>query len=107
MYGNYIISCFLEEEIQLQEHLLAEKFCGLKPEEPFLEGFARLVGSRWEFLARVLSLTESQIEQVKSDGSFHNGHRAAYSVLQKWASRKDATYSELRKKLENSSLFLH
>ena len=107
-YYRYLIF-ILEEEIQLQERLLSGKYCDLTPEESFLEAFARLVGStsRWEFLARVLSLMESQMEQVKHGGPFHSGHEAAYSVLQKWASRKDATYSQLREKLENSSLFLH
>ena len=89
--------------MQLQEKLLEPQNHGLKPDVEFLCAFAGVVGSKWLSLATTLSLSESEIKEVKGEGLFQQDH--ALQMLEKWASREDATYGQLCRKLKTISLF--
>ena len=89
--------------IQLQEKLLEPQNHGLKPDVEFLSAFAGLVGSKWPSLATTLSLSESEIKEVKREESSQQDH--ALQILKKWSSREDATYGQLCQRLKTISLF--
>ena len=71
----------------------------LKPDKRFLELLAGEVGSKWPSLASALSLTSSEVEEVKKK------HSHALQMLQKWVEREDATYGQLCHKLKSIPLF--
>ena len=89
--------------MELQEKLLEPQNHGLKPDEEFLGAFAGVVGSKWPSLATTLSLSESEIKEVKGEGLSHQDH--ALQMLSKWTSREDATYGQLCQRLKTISLF--
>ena len=77
-----------------------------KPDVEFLGIFASVVGSKWPSLATTLSLSESEIKEVKGEGSSQQDH--TLQMLKKWAScnaREDATYGQLCQRLKTISLF--
>ena len=88
--------------VQLQETLLSAEQQDLKPDKQFLELLADEVGSKWPSLASALSLTSSEVEEVKKKHS-HLDH--ALQMLQKWVEREDATYGQLCHKLKSIPLF--
>ena len=88
--------------VQLQETLLSPEQRDLKPDKRFLELLADEVGSKWPSLASALSLTGSEVEEVKKKHS-HLGR--ALQMLQKWVEREDATYGQLCYKLKSIPLF--
>ena len=63
--------------------------------------FAGEVKSKWPLLAASLSLSESEIEEVKALPQ----QDQALQMLMKWASREDATYGQLYQQLISISLF--
>lgn len=75
----------------------------LKPDEDFLSLFAGVVGSKWPYLASPLSLSESEIEEVKKS-SLSQQDRALV-MLTKWISRENASYGQLYEILKTISLF--
>ena len=89
--------------IQLQKSLLSPEQRDLKPDKQFLELLAGELGSNWPSLASALSLTSSEVEEVKKKHS-HLDH-AALQMLQKWVEREDATYGQLCHKLKSIPLF--
>ena len=78
----------------------------LKLDAHFLEHLAGLEGIHWESLASVLSLTSTEIEEVKrrSEGS-QSQRDPALLILKMWATRDDATYGQLCQKLKTIALF--
>ena len=87
--------------IKLQEKLLERQNRDLKPDVEFLGAFAGVVGSKWPSLATTLSLSESEIKEVKREGPTQQDH--ALQMLKKWASREDATYGQLCHSLKITS----
>ena len=84
----------IDDHVKLQEKLLDKAHHSNKPDEEFLQSFAALVGSEWTSLAASLSLSKSKMEEVRTQ----KGHAAAV-MMKMWASREDATYGQLRRKL--------
>ena len=91
--------------IQLQEKLLEPENRDFKPDVKFLCAFAGVVGSKWPSLATTLSLSESEIKEVKGEGASQQDH--ALQMLKKWASREDATYGQLRQRLKTISILYY
>ena len=90
---------FSGQHIQLQKTLLSPEQRDLNPDQQFLELFAAEVGSKWPSLASALSLTSSEVEEVKKwKQCSHQEH--ALQVLKKWVEREDATYGRLCHKLK-------
>ena len=89
--------------MELQEKLLEPQNHGLKPDVEFLGAFAGVVGSKWPSLATTLSLSESEIKEVKGEGLSQQDN--ALQMLKKWASREDASYGQLCQRLKTISLF--
>ena len=87
--------------IQLQEKLLQPENRDLKPDVKFLGAFAGVVGSKWPSLATTLSLSESEIREVKGEGPSQQDH--ALQVLNKWASGEDSTFGQLCQRLRTFS----
>ena len=75
----------------------------MQPDEDFLGLFAGVVGSNWLSLAASLSLSESEIEEVRGEG--HSQQDCALKMLKKWVSKPDATYGQLYQTLRARSLF--
>ena len=99
---------FSGQHIQLQKTLLSPEQRDLKPDQQFLELFSadHEVGSKWPSLASSLSLTSSEVEEVKKRKQCsHQEH--ALQVLKKWVEREDATYGQLCLKLKAIPLFQH
>ena len=95
-------------EVQLQKTLLSAEKQSLKPEEEFLKLFAGVVKSKWPSLASILSLTSAEIEEVNEEGEREevlSEEDRALLMLRKWASREEATYSQLCQRLKTISLF--
>ena len=67
----------------------------------FLGAFSGVVGFKWPFLGATLSLSESEIEEVKREGLSQQDH--TLQMLKKWASREDATYGQLCQRLKTTS----
>ena len=97
---------FLGQHIQLQKTLLSPEQRDLKPDQQGLELFAAEVGSKWPSLASALSLTSSEVEEVKKWKQCSH-QEDALQVLKKWVEREDATYGQLCHKLKAIPLFQH
>ena len=76
-----------------------------EPEEGFLQSFAAVVGSKWPYLAALLSLSGSEIQEVRKEGEGLSQTDHAFLMLSKWAAREGATYSQLYEKLKPISIF--
>ena len=102
MYTNHMYHFSSGVHVQLQKILLSQEQRDLKPDQQFLE--AGEVGSKWPSLASALSLTSSQVEEVKKKHS-HFDH--ALQMLLKWVEREGATYGQLKlcHKLKSIPLF--
>ena len=99
---------FTGQHIQLQKTLLSPEQRDFKPDQQFLELFAAEVGSKWPSLASALSLTSSEVEEVKKwKQCSHHDQEHALQVLKKWVEREDATYGQLCHKLKAIPLFQH
>jgi len=77
----------------------------LKPGREFLESFAGVVGSNWPSLATSLSLSGSEIEEVKKRGEGQAPQDHALHMLKIWVSKGDATYGQLCQTLKTIPLF--
>ena len=69
----------------------------------FLELFAGEVEGKWPLLTASLSLTESEIEQVKREGLPQKNQ--ALQMLKKWVSKEVATYGQLYQQLVTILMF--
>ena len=87
--------------IELQRKLLDKDNVQSKPDAEFLKSFSGVVGSLWPLLAASLSLSESEIEEVKTLPQ----QDQPLQMLRKWVSREDATYGHLYQTLKTISLF--
>ena len=95
-----LISLSTGDHIRLQKKLLNPKLQTITPDVEFLELFAGVVGSKWSFLACLLSLTSEEIEEVKTEEEDQ-----ALLMLKKWSSKEGATYGQLCNRLKTISLF--
>lgn len=102
VYDNMIVHELLGSHILLQEKLLNPENASFKPEEDFLKSFAGVVGLNW---ASLLSLTSDEIEEVKQNEEGFSQRDYTFHMLKKWATKEDATYSQLLQKLRAISLF--
>jgi hypothetical protein len=70
-----------------------------KPDDNFLQIFAKIVGSHWPHLASQLSLSTRDImEELKRRERSSPADQALY-MLQKWKSKEEATYGLLCERL--------
>ena len=89
--------------VGLQEKLLSSQCHDVKPDVPFLESFAGVLGSKWPSLAASLSLSGDEMEEVRMEEG--SPQEFALRMLKKWFSREDATYGQLCQALKTISLF--
>ena len=83
----------------MQEKLVDQQYSNLKPEEGFLQSFAKVIGKDWPRLASLLSLSTRDImQEVKRQGKHCPTDQALY-MLQKWKLKDEATYGQLYKSL--------
>ena len=86
---------FAGAHVQLQTKLLDESCRALKPEPDFLATLSGVVSSRWHSLAASLSLNVAEMEEVRKRGENQTPRDQALRLLEVWALRADATYSQL------------
>ena len=91
--------------ITLQEKLLEPQYSSQKPDDVFLQSFAEVVGNRWPSLASLLSLSPSDIEQIKREKERVSQAKQALYMLRKWSSRENASYGHLLESLKTIPLF--
>ena len=97
---------FLDEAIEIQENLLDPQKSNLKPNDRFLQIFARVVGNHWPHLASQLSLSTRDImEELKRRERSSPSDQALY-MLKKWKSREEATYGLLCERLRTVFVML-
>ena len=98
---------FVGVHIELQKKLLDPDQRDSTPDDNFLDLFAEVVGPKWPSLASLLSLTNEEIEEVKTEGKGQSQQVQALSMLKKWTSKEGAssTYDQLSQKLRKISLF--
>lgn len=84
--------------IELQRRLIETDLAHCKPDDDFLESFAEVVGDHWCFLATLLSI-DNTIEV------YHSDREKALQVLKVWQSSPEATYGQLKQKLQTISIF--
>ena len=91
--------------IQLQRTLLDPEKQSLRPDEQFLEVLAGVVRSECPSLASILSLTSIEIEEVQQNRNQLSQLELSLQILNKWATREEATYGQLCHKLKTIALF--
>ena len=97
---------FLGDVIVLQEKLLEPQYSNQKPDDGFLQSFAEIVGNRWPSLGSLLSLSPSDIEQIKKEKERVRAQtKQALHMLRKWNSRENASYGQLLESLKTVPLF--
>ena len=72
-----------------------------KPDDVFLQSFARVVGDGWPSLASLLSISAREIEEIKREKK----ECQALSMLTMWNSKEEATFEQLHWKLQTVYLF--
>ena len=91
--------------ICLQKKLIETHYSNVKPDNDFLCSFATVVGKNWPSLASLLSLSASDIEEIKRESGRTTTHtEQALQMLKMWSSRMEATYGYLYSKLETIPL---
>ena len=97
---------FIDEAVEIQGNLLDPLKSHLKPDDRFLQIFARVVGNHWPHLASQLSLSTRDImEELKRRERSPPADQALY-MLQKWKSKEEATYGLLCERLRTVSIML-
>ncbi len=93
--------------IQLQKKLLNPDIHTQKPDRKFLDLLAEVLvaRSKWSSPASLLSLTSTEMEEVKIKTENMSPKDQNLSLLKKWASKKEATYGHLYRKLNTIPLF--
>ena len=99
---NMCLFLFQVSTFAYKESLLRPANKSVKPNTQFLEKFAALKEVKWESLASLLSLTSTQIEEVRRRGE--GPQDCALMTLKMWAARDDATYGQLCHLLRTISL---
>lgn len=105
---TFVILCIVHtgKTIEIQKKLLELEYHHVQPDDDFLQSFSRVVGSKWPYLASLLSLSSGEIKEVrKGMGEGLTSESHALLMLRKWVSREDATYGQLYKKIKPVSLF--
>ena len=91
--------------ICLQETLIEIHYSDEKPDNDFLCSFATVVGKNWPSLASLLSLSASDVEEIKRESGRTTTHtEQALQMLRMWSSRTEATYGYLYSKLKTVPL---
>ena len=85
--------------VEIQKKLTETDLAHCKPDDDFLESFADMVGGLWCSLATLLSISPCDIEEI------HSGREKALQVLKKWQLSPEATYGQLKQKLQTISIF--
>ena len=93
------------EAISIQRKLLESEHHCVKPDDEFLHSLSGVIGSKWSYLAALLSLSSSDIRAVRVEGEGQSQREQALLMLGKWSSREGATYGQLFEKLKPISLF--
>ena len=105
-YSTTCTFYFIDEAIEIQGKLLDPRKSHLKPDNKFLQIFARVVGNHWPHLASQLSISTRDImEELKRRGKSSPADQALY-MLQKWKSREEATYDLLCERLRTVFVML-
>ena len=105
-YGAMCTFYFIDEAVEIQGNLLDPRKSHLKPDNGFLQIFARVVGNHWPHLASQLSLSTRDImEELKRRGRSSPADQALY-MLKKWKSREEATYGLLCERLRTVFVML-
>ena len=87
------------QTISIQEKLVDQQYSNLKPEDGFLQSFAKVIGKDWPHLASLISLSVRDImHEIKYQGKCSPTDQALY-MLQKWKLKDEATYGQLYKSL--------
>ncbi len=92
-------------DIQLQKKLLGEENQDCKPDIEFLKALSEVAVSKRLSLTSIISLTSSELAEVKQEGEGLSQQEHALLMMKKWATREDATYGRLCKSLQTISLF--
>ncbi len=92
-------------DVPLQCKILDEENLTIRPNKDFLQSFAAIISSRWQYFASALSLTSEDIVSIKKEASGAEPTGQALVMLQKWASHETATYEQLRERLCTRSVF--
>ena len=95
LYYNLFLSC-LGEHVDLQKKLLEPAYSGVKPDEEFLQSFSSVVEGKWPYLASLLSLNSTVIQEIRTEGEGQSQRDQALLMLRKWSSREGATYGQLQ-----------
>ena len=104
--ANYLgFYYFLGGVIALQEKLLEPQYSNQKPDDGFLQAFAEIVDNRWPSLASLLSLSPSDIEQIKREKERVSQAKQALHMLRRWNLRENASYGQLLESLKTVPLF--
>lgn len=93
-------------DVELQQKLLEQDSAKntLKPDTMFLKLFAGVVGRKWPSVAASLSLSETEIKELREKRG--SPQEKAFLMLDKWvSSREGASYSQLCHILKTVSLF--
>ena len=89
----------------IQEKLLESQYSEMKPDDEFLQSFARVVGNDWPHLASLLSLsTRDLMEEMKRQNKTSSVDQALH-MLQIWNSHEETTYSKLCERLRTVPKF--
>ena len=102
-YGSF--AALISDIIALQEKLLEPQYSSQKPGNDFLQSFAVVIGNRWPSLASLLSLSPSDIEQIKREKERVFQAKQALHMLREWNSRENASYGQLLESLKTVPLF--
>ncbi len=105
IYMYYILHLLFVAEVPLQRIILDESKSISHPDMDFLQSFAAIIGSRWQCLASLLSLTSEDIVSIKKESRGAEPTRQALVMLQKWAASDTATYGQLQERLCTLSVF--
>ena len=106
MYGwNEHFISIAGSAIDVQRNLLESQHHGMKPDDEFLDSLSGVVGSKWLYLAALLSLSSSDIKAVRAEGKEQSERDQALLMLRKWSCREGATYGQLFEILKPISLF--
>ena len=92
-------------DVPLQDKILNEVNTHSRPDSNFLQSFAAIIGSRWQCLASLLSLTSEDIVSIRRDTRGAEPTRQALAMLEKWVASETATYGQLRERLCTLSVF--
>ena len=96
MWFNHVLVCVSGEHVMLQRKILEPGYSSIKPDEEFLQSFSRVVEGKWSYLASLLSLNSSVIQEIRTEGEGQSQRDQALLMLRKWSSGEEATYGQLQ-----------